>query len=178
MNPLAATLATLNPDARQLLEATLPGARQNFERDHRLYPCAFAVTLGMEPEVYAIEEMNDQTKPALWAFMARLRRTRPVAAFLSEVWMAKCKPGDVNPDGSLKIMPRDHPDKTEWVLFSLWSGKRTVMVRAEIKRQPDLLGPWEVMWDSDYPDPGFLGKKADSVGGEMMEGQRWQGEDN
>ena len=89
MNSLTDTLGTLLPDARNLAEGVMAGARQGLNESGQIAPCAFAVTTGGVPEIYAIgRDFDDKTKPEVWAMVRWLRKTRPVVAFVSEVWKA------------------------------------------------------------------------------------------
>lgn len=166
MNTVSDTIKTLLPDAQRLATMILETSREIFEgEDHEVKPMAFYVPLKGGIQVIAISELSDQTKPGVWAFVRQLRQSFPIVAFVSEVWMAKVNPGDVNPDGSVKIMPRDHPNKIEQVMLTLWQGDRHVSFTAEIKRQPDRLEEWNIMFDSYFPQDN-----KSKVEGRMMEG--------
>lgn len=178
MNTLNDTLDTLLPDARDLAWSILEGAVSNFERDGGVLPVAFYVDPAGRRSLIGIDELSDRTKPDVWNMLAQLREHNPIVFFISEVWMAKCGPGNMNPDGTVKVMPRNAPNKTEHILLNLWQGGRIVSFINEIHRQPDKLEGWKVMFDSRFPEHTVMGKKADSVGGEMMKGGRYPLEDN
>jgi hypothetical protein len=160
----------MTPDGRKLSQAILESARGNFERDGYLNPMAFSLPLGESVvNIFTIDRFDDETKPMVWGQVRILRETNPVVLFLSEVWTvqaSKDKPLDfINPDGTCKVMPRDHPDRKELVMLQLWEGPRAVTFCAPITRKPTALGPWEVFYDSDFPV-----HKATDVTGAMMEG--------
>ena len=173
MNSLTDTLGTLLPDARNLAEGVMAGARQGFNKDGQVNPCAFFVTTGGDPGIVAIPELTDSTKPSVWAMVGQLRKTHPIVAFISEVWMALCDKTNMNPDGSLKVMPRNNPNRTECLMLVLWQGPRYISFTAEITRNPTHLGDWKVMFDSNFP-----GKEMTSLGGNMMDGESYPMEAN
>lgn len=166
MNTLDDTINTLLPDSQKLVQVILKASRRFFEEDQHVAPAAFAINAEGNLDVTDITEMSDQTKPQIWSFVRQLRQSHPIVAFISEVWTAKVDPQDVNPDGTVKVMPQDHPDKREQVLLTLWQGDRHVSFAAEIKRSPNRLDPWEVMFDSYFPKG-----KIDRVEGAMMDGE-------
>lgn len=180
MNTLQDTISTLLPDARHMAESVLRVARMMFNDHHEVSPALFSFDEDGElKHLDTNKMMNDELKPTLWAAVRELRQHKPVVGFISEVWIAKCKPEDSNPDGTVEIMPRDHPDKQEKVMFQLWQGKRSVSIIAAITRNPDNLGEWEVLFDSDFPKGSLLGKKGvASLGGAMMEGSPYPLEAN
>ena len=163
-----ATLDTLLPDARKLVRTITASATDSFAEDGKLFPNAFTVDPTGRINVIMVDQLDDQTKPQVWAMVASLREHMPIVAFISEVWMAGCKPADMNPDGSVKVMPRDRPDRIEQARIVLWQGPRYVAFLAEIKRQPNQLSEWRVMMDSDFP---VMRKgEPDRLGGAMMKG--------
>lgn len=179
MNTLQDTLNTLLPDAKKLLEeCIIPASRKCFEEDGEVHPYMFSVRPDGKPQIYNIPVMDDETKPAIWEALRMARRGFPIVAFISEVWMLedrKAATENMLPDGSCKIMPRDHPLKTEAVMISLFQGKRTVNFRADIRRNPTKLEEYRVFYDSQFPgkDCG-----ADAVQGAMVDGDPYPMEDN
>ena len=171
MNSLIDTLSTLTPDGRRLTEAILETSRKNFEADGHLVPVAFSLPLGGENvAVFTIDRFDDETKPMVWGQIRILRETHPIVLFLSEVWTVEAGKDKlldfINPDGTCKVMPRNHPDRKECVLLQLWEGRRAVTFKADITRKPTVLGEWEVFFDSAFT----TGHKATDVTGAMMEG--------
>ena len=167
MNTIDDTIATLLPDAQKLLHLIMKASAEMFAQDQQLQPCAFAVNAGGHIEALQVPELSDNTKPAVWAFVGFLRRTHPIVAFISEVWLAHCGPEEVK-DGKVKVRPRDRPDRSEQSMITLWQGDRHVALLADIKRQPDHLEPYRVMFDSAFPQD-----KITSLGGAMMDGQSY-----
>lgn len=165
MNTLDDTFGTLLPDARKLMGTILKAATELFTEHGELTPVLFAVDEKGHANMADVPVMDDQTKPAIWEATRQLRQAYPIVAFVSEVWMAKCDKKDFNENGSVKVMLRDRDDKTEQAMVNLWQGERTVSFMADIKRNPNRLEPWEVMFDSDFP------KDMVSLGGEMMKGK-------
>lgn len=180
MNTIQDTINTLLPDAKMLAETILEHVSKEFPREYDLSP-AILIHTGDKVEVIEVGPLvNDNDKPFLWKMVAQIRASYPIVAIATEVWMAHCKPEDVNPDGRVKIMPRDNPNKLEKVLVNLWQGERTVTFTADITRSPEKsLGEWEVMFDSQFPGGTVMGKKgADSLGGAMMAGKPFPMEAN
>ena len=175
MNSLTDTLGTLMPDASWLVTIIMECSRRGFmDEGGSLPPCAFSVSVDGTPDVHLIQtDFTDETKPAVWAMVRELRKTRPVVAFISEVWVARCDKDGMNEDGSLKVMPRDNPNRTECLMLVLWQGPRHISITAEITRNPTHLGEWEVMFDSNFP----VGEIT-SLGGNMMDGESYPMEAN
>ncbi len=174
MNSITDTLGTLLPDARKLAGVILKQSRFCFETDGEVLPCAFFVTADGQPSIVGVPELSDETKPSVWAMVAHLRRTHPITAFVSEVWVAHCDKSNMNPDGTVKVMPRNDPNKTECIMIVLWQGKRHVSFTADITRNPTNLGEWKVMFDSEFPVKNGITE----VGGNMMKGEDYPMEAN
>lgn len=178
MNTLNDTLATLNEDARDLTRAILESARKNFEDDGRLLPMAFYLPAQGKPVIVTFDRIDDETKPRCWDLIRQFRETHPVVLFLTEAWMVRAKdkkPLDfLNPDGTCKIMPRDHPDREENVTVNLWAGPRTITFMAGITRNPTALGPWDTLYDSDFPKS----HAATKVEGALMDGGHFPSQAN
>lgn len=169
MNTLQDTLSTLLPDARELMKCVMRTSEKIFAEQKEVEPVMFAIDPIGQIKVIDVPELSDETKPTVWAGLRHLRRSYPIVALISEVWMVHCPKGDPNmlPDGRVKVMPRDHPNRFEKVSIQLWQGERSVSFMCSINRNPDSLGEWEVMFDSDYP------KDLVSLGGAMIDGESY-----
>lgn len=174
MNTLEDTMNTLSPDARNMAKNVLESATEMFARDGNLFPMAFTIKVGSpEPDIFYVGTLDDDTKPAVWNWLAHMRRTNPVVGFITEAWVVIAKDKTMKAwDG---IMPRDHPDRVEKALFQLWDKKRLISFVADIKHNPDALTPWEVMYDSHFIKPNCKG--VDGYEGAMVEGGTYE-EDN
>lgn len=160
------TIATLTEPARGMTKLVLENATSMFAGNGEIDPCIFIIKPDGEIDTFESKSMmNDEMKPFLWAGVRELRRHIPVVGFISEVWMVKGK-GKESLDDLTKVMPRNHPDKIEVAMFQLWDGARAVTFMADIKREPNSLGEWEVFFDSHFPKD-----KMESLGGAMMEGE-------
>lgn len=169
MNTLQDTIVTLTAGARVMVEKVLPNATGMFAERGEIDPALFVIrAMGDEVNVFETKAMmNDELKPALWEGVRQLRRRCPVVGFISEVWQVDT--GRLSKEAAaeaLKIMPRDHPDKVEVAMFQLWDGSRQVTFMADIKREPNALGKWSVLFDSFFPKG-----KMNSLGGAMMDGE-------
>jgi hypothetical protein len=169
MNQLADTLATLRPEARDLVRGVIGiWTDEYFQKEKEACPTLFFIDdQGTKVIPVPNEMMSDEKKPTLWSAIAQMRRAFLSVAFISEVWMAKCGKEDLNADGTVKVMPQDNPNKTEWIMLNLWEGRRNITFHAEITRNPTKLGEWGVLFDSAFPKKGG----PDSLGGRMMDGE-------
>ena len=163
MRTLKQTFPTLPVMVEGFVRATLQGARENFARDGHLAPVAFFQKPGHQSiEVLPVPgDMGPEDKPKIWAGLRVLREHCPLAAFINEVWMVR---GDKEHPVNLNVPPSQSPHREEKVLFNLWLGRRSITLLAEIKRNPNALGEWEVMMDSNFPEG------VDQVAGAMAEG--------
>lgn len=151
MNTLEDTMATLQPSAREMAKMVMDACDEWFAKEGKIAPGVFAIPFSGEDVVcQEIPVIDEKTKPVVWAAIRALRRTNPVVGFASEVWMAHCGPENLNPDGSVKVMPRDDPNRKEKVALAIWQGTRHVMIFADIERNPDGLGEWKVIFDSHF----------------------------
>lgn len=176
MNLLEETLSTLYPQCKLLAKTIMEGARANWERDKEIIPFGFFIN-DQGVQLVQVGKFDYETKPHIWKVMAELRRQHRTVMFLSEIWESRPKPGDLNPDGSFKVMPRDDPNRQEYIMLQAWEGTRLITFRAQITRNPDNLGEWEVFFDSHFPVK-MGNKMPDKVYGAMMEGPCYAGEGN
>lgn len=162
------TMATLDENARGLVDTAMVGARESFDKDWEVNSFLLVIPEQGELKVYPMLHSNDEEKAERWEFMRKQRANNPHVVLISEVWMAMCKKDDMNPDGSVKVMPRNHPNKVEKVMVNLWSGERSVIFAADITRNPNHLGEWRTWYDSSFHKKGF------EWGGELERGERYK----
>lgn len=176
MNTLTDTLSTLPEDAKFLVETVMGASADLFHKHGEVGPVGFYI-LPFTGEIKVKEvggPFDENTKDAFFDELRVLRRTCPTVAFLSEVWMSEgMKEKDMNPDGTVKVMPRDDPNHSEHIMLNLWQGSRVVTFKAQITRNPTALGEWGAFYDSTFPIKG-----ATDVKGRMVEGESFQMEEN
>lgn len=165
MNSLDDTLNSMEPESSAVAKTIMEGSRHFFNKYGKVLPAMFAMPLfGDKLMIEDVAVLDDDTKPIVWDKLRLWRKTHPVVAFVSEVWMSQYKARKL-PPGPLP-MPRDDPQKTEKVMIQLWIASRKVTIFAEITRNPDKLGEWEALFDSFFHKDGI-----DALGGAMMEGE-------
>lgn len=172
--PAEDTMPTLDENARKLVDCALVGARDCFDRDGEALGVILVLPEQGEPQVYPATHSNDEEKRKCWDFLREQKANNPHVVLISEVWMSRCGKDGINPDGSAKVRPMNDPNRFEQVMVTLYSGPRTVMFCAEITRNPDKLGEWVTFYDSAFPLKGG----ADSMGGALMDGQKYAGNAN
>lgn len=149
MNTLQDTLSTLTEPAQGLVRSVLAKAKEIFDANGKLDPVVFAIPpLKKEVKVMNIPVLDDQTKPVVWALMEEVRATHPVCAFISETWVVRA---NKNKPWNPNVMPSKSPDREEMALLSVWERDRVLLIFAKIARNPDVLGEWEVEYDSSFP---------------------------
>ena len=166
--PVADTIATLDKVSAAVLNTALEGAKHCFAKEGECIPVIIAVPEHGDPHVFKAAHRNDQEKEIVWAQLRMLRATHPVVALVNEIWMAKAPPGC---DENHLPRPSECDDREEAVMISLWIGKRTIVIKADIHRNPNSLGEFETFSDPMFPVPGM----CDSMKGALMDGEPYKG---
>ncbi len=163
MNRLEDTLKTTTPVCQALFKTISEISRKKFDDDGGVPPGIFVYTAAGELKVYDPPELSDRTKPMVWEMLKQIRSMNPITAFISEVWMS-------HPEKNAKhfVMPRVDPKREEKLMINLWDRDRMLNIFADIKRNPNSLGPWEVLFDSVFS------QKNTQVSGAMMEGPTYK----
>lgn len=166
MKPAKEVLGTLSPLGGMVATALMSTIETCFMVNGEIKPAMHGHDYSGKAEVITGFELSDRTRPQIWARLRQMRKKRAVTAFIAEVWMAhyKGKPGPEEPGF---VRPSEDPDRKEQMMITLWDGQRTVSFYCDIKRNPDSLGEWMVMYDSFFPEAG----QATSLGGAMVEGE-------
>jgi hypothetical protein len=86
--------------------------------------------------------------------------------------MSTPKKGDVKPDGTVKVMPSEDPNRKEKLMVTIYQHSRTVIFTADILRDPNRLEEWKTFYDSSFPN------KMGSIAGGMMTGKPYSVEAN
>ena len=158
------TMGTLPIMAQGLVNAAINGSKQFFESYQEVTPAILSTTEQGEISVYLVQYSNDAEKQLQWSFLRLVRRSCPNVVLVSEVWASSYK-GKKDTDISNLPRPSRDPERKEFVMVSLWSGKRSVVFGAEITRNPDKLGEFCVISDSMFP-----GEKGEDLQGELTKG--------
>lgn len=139
-------LLTVSEDTGNLVEAMIEGAKHFFEEYKEVPPAMTCFAPGFSPMVFPSVHHNDAEKACVWAFLRFLRETHPVVVLVSEIWASKRDKGN---DPYKQTRPSEDPKRTEMVMISVWDESRTILIGADITRNPDKLGEFTVRSDSN-----------------------------
>lgn len=164
--PLGEVMLTVSEYARKSVESAIEGARHFFDESGEIPPAITCVDENDDPHVYPAVHRNDVEKQCAWAFLRFLRETHPIVLLISEVWVSTC-----GKDEDLRDRPRpsQDPKRKELCMISLWDGKRSLWIAADITRNPNKLGEFTVRLDSNDEDC--------SVTGELAKGKTYNGKE-
>lgn len=144
----------------EFVQTILHGARECFERDNQCLPIFF-VLKGYQIEPHIFEVFTPETKYDIFEWMHKQVPLNDCCCFVIETWLAKAMKSEGVDDTLLR--PEQRFDRRELVMVHVWMPNRTISICAEITRNPDALGPWEVFSDSDNPN-------GVQPGGAMLDG--------
>lgn len=165
--PAEETIFTLSPEAASIVKSMMAGGRKFFDEGKEEVAAVVAVPEFGDPRVFPALHSNPAEKQIVWSFLRLLRATHPVVALINEAWYSEY---GKDWDPSKYVPPSQDPNRKELMLIYLWDCERSVVFHAQITRNPNHLGEWRTVHDSDFPlDNGDL-----SFSGALMEGEKYK----
>jgi hypothetical protein len=165
--PVKDTLGTVSKLASAAIKTSIEGAIEFFAEKHEVPSAIIAIPEHGDPKVFGVRHTNHKEKEAQWAFLKLVRSTHPITLLISEVWYLQRKGKEWNKDNL--PLPSESPDRQEVVMIQVWDHDRNIFIAADITRNPDHLGEFFTVHDTQF-DPDGL-----KMDGALNDGPRYKG---
>jgi hypothetical protein len=128
-------------------EGIFGGARTCFEHDQKVMPYVFTLK-DRKITPCMIKELTPDTKPSLFRWIQKQVSSHDACIFVNEVWAATMLESEKKLSDIL-LAPSQRADHEEYAMVNLWVHTRRITLMAEITRNPDQLGPWKLLDDTE-----------------------------
>jgi hypothetical protein len=165
--PVKDTLGTVSKECAACIQSAMDGAIEFFAKYHEVPPAIIAVPEFGKPKVFKVNHQNQKEKDLQWEFLKMVRQLHPITLLISEVWYISRK-GNLKPGEKIPL-PSYSPDRKEVVMIQVWDHDRNIFIAADITRNPDKLGEFVTVHDTQFDPKGL------TMDGALNEGGRYKG---